>query len=64
MQTIAAIRKSGDKTSAALTASRQEVERQLSPDEPVARSETITPQAVEDFQGTCRRMCKRPAVPS
>ena len=54
--------KSGDKTSTALNALRQEVERQLSPGEPVARSETIAPQAVEDFQGRTWATRKRPWV--
>lgn len=54
--------KSGDKTSAALSALRREAERRLSPGEPVARSETIARQSVEDFQGRTWATRKRPWV--
>ena len=54
--------KSGARASAAFAALRQEVERQLSPGEPVARSEAIARQAVEDFQGRTWATRKRPWV--
>jgi hypothetical protein len=41
---------------------RQEVERQLSPGEPVARSEAIAAQAVADFQSRTWATRKRPWV--
>lgn len=54
--------KSGDKASAALSALRREVERQFSPGEPIARSETIERQAIEDFQGRTWATRRRPWV--
>ncbi len=54
--------KSGGKAIAALGALRQEVERHLSPGEPVARSQAIAPHRVEDFQGKTWATRKRPWV--
>lgn len=54
--------KSSDKASAALTALRHEIERHLSPGEPMSRAEAIQRQAVEDFQGRTWATRKRPWV--
>lgn len=50
------------KTSAALVALRQTVERHLSPGEPSPRAETIERQAIADFQGRTWATRKRPWV--
>ncbi|MFZ2294869.1 MAG: chromate resistance protein ChrB domain-containing protein [Polaromonas sp.] len=51
-----------EKTSAALTTLRNEIERHLSPGEPTPRAEAIQRQAIEDFQGRTWATRKRPWV--
>lgn len=51
-----------DRASAALTALRHEIERHLSPGEPMPRAEAIQRQAVKDFQGRTWATRKRPWV--
>lgn len=51
-----------EKTGAALTTLRNEIERHLSPGEPTPRAEAIQRQAVEDFQGRTWATRKRPWV--
>lgn len=53
---------SREKTSAALTALRREIEQHLSPGEPMPRAEAIERQAVEDFQARSWATRKRPWV--
>ncbi|WP_157979498.1 chromate resistance protein ChrB domain-containing protein [Rhodoferax ferrireducens] len=51
-----------DKASAALTALRGEIERHLSPGEPIPRAEAIQRQALEEFQGRTWATRQRPWV--
>jgi hypothetical protein len=53
---------SSEQTSTALAALRGEIERQLSPGEPLARAEQIQRQAIEDFQGRTWATRSRPWV--
>jgi len=54
--------KASDQTAAALSALRGEIERHLSPGEPLARAEQIQRQAIEDFQGRTWATRSRPWV--